>query len=58
MEEIYDIDKRLQPTDIQIVACAIEDNADNLITLDSNLVRNKAIEEKYGLKIWHPKDFI
>lgn len=58
MEEIYEIDKRLQPTDIQIVACAIEDKADNLVTLDKNMVDNKSIKERYGLKISHPKDFI
>jgi|SRR3989344_1926408 len=57
-EEIYDLDKRLEPTDIQIIACTIENKADVLVTLDKNLIDHKIIKEKYGLKIAHPKDFI
>lgn len=58
MEELHDMDKRLEPTDIQIVACAIEDKADVLVTLDKNLINHKTIKEKYDLTIAHPKDFI
>lgn len=58
MEELHDLDSRLEPTDIQIIACAIEDKADVLVTLDKNLIDHKYIQEKYGLKISHPKDFI
>ncbi len=58
MEELYDLDSRLEPTDIQIVACAIEGKADVLVTLDKNLINHKSIQEKYELKICHPKEFI
>ena len=58
MEEIYELDKRLEPTDIQIIACAIEDKAVSLVTFDTNLINHKSIKEKYGLNIEHPRYFI
>ena len=58
MEEIYELDKRLEPTDVQVIACAIEDKAINLVTIDTKLIDHKSIEERYGLKIAHPRDFI
>ena len=58
MEEISKIDKRLEPTDIQVIASAIEDGAINLVTIDTKLIGHKSIEEKYELKIVHPKNFI
>ena len=58
MEEIHELDKRLEPTDIQVIACAIEDKAASLVTIDNKLIGHKLIEERYGLKIVHPKDFI
>ena len=57
-EDIKEIDSRLEPHDIQIVACAIEDDAKNLITLDQKLIHNQSIEERYNLRISHPKEFI
>lgn len=58
MEEIYELDKRLEPTDIQIIACAIEDKAVSLVTLDTSLINHISIKEKYGLYIEHPENFI
>lgn len=55
---IKEIDSRLDPADIEIVACAIENNAMNLVTLDRNLTGNKAIEREFGLKILHPKELL
>ncbi len=52
---IKEIDTRLQPTDIDIIACAIEDGANNLVTIDRKLIGNTAIEKEFGLKIVHPK---
>lgn len=55
---IKEIDTRLDPTDVDIVACAIENKADNLVTLDRNLIGNKAIEAEFRLRITHPKDLV
>ncbi len=55
---IKEIDTRLDPTDVDIVACAIENNAVNLITLDRKLIGNRAIEEEFGLKIMHPQHLL
>jgi|SRR3989338_1792389 len=58
LTKIKDIDSRLQPTDIEIVACAVENEALNLITLDKKLIGNKTLEREFGLKISHPKDLL
>ena len=55
---IKEVDDRLDPTDIDIVACAIENKAANLVTLDKDLIENIAIEKEFGLKIMHPKRFL
>lgn len=57
-KRIREIDMRLEPTDIEIIACAIEDGANNLITLDKNLVGNKSIEREFKLRIVHPRDLL
>lgn len=58
MEELGSLDRRLQPIDMNIVASAIEHNALNLVTLDRQLIHHKSIEEKFGLKILHPKELV
>lgn len=58
MEELGSLDRRLQPIDTNIVASSIEHNAINLVTLDRQLIHHKSIEEKFGLKILHPKELI
>ncbi len=55
---IKEIDTRLDPADIDIAACAIEDKAVNLVTLDKKLIGNKAIEKEFGLKIMHPQQLL
>ncbi len=56
--KIKEIDTRLDPTDIDIIACTIEDGANNLVTLDKDLIGNKAIEREFNLRIVHPKDLL
>ena len=58
VEEINTIDKRLEPVDISMVASAIEHRAMNVVTLDRQLINHKHIEERFGLKIMHPKEFV
>ena len=53
-----EIDGRLDPTDVDIIACAVENDAVNLVTTDRKLVGNKSIEEEFGLRITHPKDLV
>lgn len=55
---VKEIDPRLNPTDIDIIACTVEDDADNLVTLDKNLIGNKAIESEFELRISHQKDLL
>ena len=56
--KIKEMDTRLEPTDIDIVACAIENKAINLVTIDAKLIGNKSIEREFGLKIVHPKQLL
>lgn len=56
--KIREIDTRLNPTDIDIVACAIEDGAKNLVTLDKDLIGNRTIESEFRLRISHPRDLL
>lgn len=56
--QIEDADERIGPTDIDIIACALENKALNLVTLDRKLIGNKAIESGFGLKIMHPKELL
>lgn len=56
MEELGRTDNRLQQIDIEIIASAIEHKAMNLVTLDRQLLHHKSIEERFGLKILHPKE--
>ena len=58
MEELVNLDTRLKPHDIMIIACAIEDGAMYFVTLDNKLIHHKSIESRYGLKISHPKELI
>jgi predicted nucleic acid-binding protein len=57
-DEIIQLDSRIKPIDAMIVACAIEDRANTLVTLDGDLIHNKKIEEKYGIKIMHPQELL
>ena len=58
IQKIMSLDTRIKPTDAEILACAVEDNAKTLVTLDKILINNKAIENNFKLKIMHPKELI
>ncbi len=50
-------DKRLEHTDKSIFACAVEDAALTLVTLDRKLIGNSRLEA-FGIKIKHPKELV
>ena len=56
--KISEIDTRISPTDASIVACAVEDNVMNLVTIDDKLIHNNVIERNFRIKISHPKELI
>jgi len=58
LNKILELDTRVGPTDREILACAIEDNAVNLVTLDKDLIGNKRLEKEFGIRIVHPKDLL
>ncbi|MBI4896361.1 MAG: hypothetical protein HY832_02330 [Candidatus Aenigmarchaeota archaeon] len=58
IETIRTIDPRLTPLDREIVACAVEDQALVLATLDSELIHNQKIEQEFKIKIVHPKELL
>ncbi len=51
------VDKRVDYTDKVIFACAVENGAMTLVTLDQELVHNKELEE-FGIRIMHPKELV
>jgi len=58
LQRIKTIDNRIDSLDREIVACAKENNAQILVTLDKNLINNKILERELGIKIRHPKDLL
>ena len=40
IQKIMSLDTRIKPTDAEILACAVEDNAKTLVTLDKILIKN------------------
>ncbi len=58
MDELSSLDHRLEPIDTNIIAAAIEHKAVSLVTLDRKLIHHKSIEQKFGLRISHPKEFV
>ncbi|MBI2076487.1 MAG: type II toxin-antitoxin system VapC family toxin [Candidatus Aenigmarchaeota archaeon] len=58
LKDLNGLDNRLGPIDTNIIAASIEHKARNLVTLDKQLVHHKSVEEKFGLTISHPKEFI
>lgn len=58
IEKIKGLDERVKSTDREIVACAVEDKAVVLVTLDANLTRNEKIEKEFGIEIRHPKELL
>jgi predicted nucleic acid-binding protein len=58
LNEIKNNDRRIDNTDRQILACASEDKAVSLITLDKDMLYNKNLEGLLEIKILHPQDFL
>ena len=56
--KVQDLDTRITPTDVEIIACAIEHKAANLVTLDKNLIENHAVEKEFNIRIRHPSELI
>ena len=57
VEDVRKIDGRIEFTDAQHLASAIDDNADSFVTFDITLLENaKEIERKFSIKVVHPKD--
>jgi len=52
------IDNRIDAIDREILACAIEDKASYLVTLDKKLIGNKKIVSAFNIKICHPRDLL
>lgn len=58
IEKIKKIDERIKSIDREIVACAVEDKAVVLVSLDTDLIHNEKIEKEFGIKIRHPKELL
>ena len=58
LSKIKIADNRIGSTDREILACAAEDNADALITIDKEMLNNRRLEELLRMKIIHPKDLL
>src|SRR3989344_1004441 len=58
IQKIMNLDTRIKPTDAEILACSIEDNAKTLVTLDQVLINNKIIEQNFKIRINHPKELV
>lgn len=56
--EIGNINYLISPADRMILATAIVDKADVLVTIDSKLVHNTFLERKFGIRILHPVDLL
>ena len=58
LTQIKETDSRIDPLDKHILACAIEDKANVLITTDVKLIENVRLENTFNIKICHPRDLI
>ena len=58
LNKIKITDSRIDPIDREILACASEDEADVLITLDNKIIGNKNLEKALRIKILHPKNLL
>jgi len=55
---IREIDARIDPVDLDILSCAIEDKAECLVTLDTKLIGNRKIEREFNIRIMHPRSLL
>ena len=58
ISKIKEIDRRLDPLDVEILACAIENKASVLVTLDDNMLKSEEIQNLFKIRIRHPKDLL
>jgi hypothetical protein len=56
--KIRDFDKRIEPTDMEIVACGVEHGCDTIVTLDKKLIHSTKLENELGIKLRHPKELV
>ncbi len=56
--KLAQLDIRIGPTDVTVLASAIEDNAAYLVTLETNLIEHPKIEKEFRIKIKHPRDLV
>ena len=56
VHEIRDISYDAEPLDALHLAVAITEKANVFVTLDENLVHNKRLENKFNIRILHPKE--
>ncbi len=47
--KIKEVDKRIDPLDREILACAVESNAIVFVTLDNKLIKNPVLENKFNI---------
>lgn len=57
-KELEEVDRRQDPIDKLLYACAVKDKAKNFVTTDKKMLRSKKLVEVFGVKISHPKEFI
>ena len=55
---IKEIDERILGTDREILTSAIAHKAVTLVTLDKKLIGNQALENKFNIRITHPKELL
>ena len=58
IERVKNVDRRLDPVDLQIVACAVEAKARNLVTLDAKLIKNQRVQRSFRLLMVHPSSLV
>ena len=56
--EIESIDPKIEFMDGLHLACAIENSIKTFVTIDHDLLGNQKIEERFKIKIKHPKELI
>lgn len=58
IRRIREVDARIDRIDAEILACAVEDEAQVLVTLDTKLIHNSRIENEFGIDIRHPSELL
>ena len=58
LNKIKSAENRIDQLDREILACASEDKAHSLITLDKDMINNRNLERLLGIRILHPKDLL